>query len=1283
MKRNHCFKSIILGAIACSYMLVSGIKVKAQEPYRFVCTDYTRLTDRVPSASSMTFDEVANTFTIKQSGANNIAFAMDKSTKDNAYYIKGCQNWFAIQGDGLSTTSTSSYIWWMNGFNQNGSEVPKTTLTLSDDSKLLLWDLKENSTINGNFDFSAPRITISSNGNQFISAIGLTATNGTATIKNIHFYNNYEVVFVYPEALSAVGFTNVEAIIDSVQIMLDKSIMKANEILAIVPESEAKTQLAATVETAKAVYEKGATDLEGAESIYQQTNIMEDAIATYQKQAPIFSWEATENGFKATLNGLTTHIINYSNKMVRVFKSYHADLSKKNSLSVVAVPGVMGVSVNENDNVVTLNNGNIIVKYVLATGKIEIERADGGSIIKEKEYGTEFITTKDGIFDSYRITNTFELDADEQIFGLGQIQNGDLNQRGKSIHLEQDNMKVCIPYFQSTKNYGLFWDNYSPTTFTDNASATSFQSTGTEIDYYVLAGDNSGEVLSLMRELTGKSPMPTLWNFGLYQSRERYVSSNEVREVLNKYREMGVPLDCMVQDWQYWGTDNNNWNALAFENPTYADGEQMIADVHAQNAKLMISIWANFGPNTQPYKELNALGRLIPVGQHGSYPGGYYVWPYDVYDESARGIYWKYLYNGLVSKGVDAYWMDSTEPDYFNNLQSDLDYLSGCGQTWRSLRNAFPLAHISGAHDNHRATEAAGDTHLSGKRVSILTRSAFAGQQRYGANTWSGDVTSSWQNFANQIPAACNFSACGIPYWNSDIGGFFTGAFGGVNDPAWRRLYMRWAQFGTFTPMMRFHGTNTPREIYQFGSANDGIGDFDQLLKYIKIRYRMLPYLYSTAWQVSRNDKTFMQALAIAFNEDVNGYSVKDEYMFGDAFLVAPVVQDAATSRSVYLPAGHKWIDFWTGETFEGGQSITKKAPTDIMPLYVKGGSIMPWGPDVQYSTEKKWDNLEIRVYAGENGTFTLYEDENDNYNYESGKYSEIPFEWDEDTETLTIGTRRGEFDGMLETRTFNICRVSPLHGAGDLHATEYHATVTYTGEPVSIKLAADKIPVVTYEDITGHVTNPSFETGTTNGWTVNCNTTWYGINRGEGAGDPAATDGFYIFGVWDSANNKNATISQTLTTLKKGVYELTVDMHASNRISMVRLGNQRLFANTEAAFFKDQITTAGTGDTYPLQTLTLRFTVEEDNQPVTIGVTTDSAPNETWYKIDNFRLYKVTEEIIDAVKTPTKSHDTVGYVNVYNTNGVIVKNHVRTAEALDNLARGIYIVGGQKVMKQ
>jgi len=520
-----------------------------------------------------------------------------------------------------------------------------------------------------------------------------------------------------------------------------------------------------------------------------------------------------------------------------------------------------------------------------------------------------------------------------------------------------------------------------------------------------------------------------------------------------------------VQDWQYWGTDNRRWNAMDYLNVKYKSSYKAMMDtLHKYNAKLMISVWANFGPNTAPYKALDAKGRLMPVE---TYPEGYGVHPYDCYDGEARDIYWQHLYEGLVTKGIDAYWMDSTEPDFVYHTdsahQAGLDYMTGFGKTWRSLRNAFPYCTTRGVHDHHRDVDGIAGTHTDNatqqKRVSIMTRSGFIGQQHYGVCTWSGDITSSWTTLANQIPAALNFSACGIPYWNSDTGGFFVGDYSaGVNDAAWRRLYMRWTQFSTFCPLMRFHGTNTPREIYQFGSAGDDVGDFDQILKYIRLRYRLLPYLYGTAWQICSAGKTFMNALPLAFEGDSKARSVKDEYMFGESFLVAPVLVDQATSRSVYLPQGKTWYDFWTGEQCEAG-TVTFTGDIDQLPLYVPAGTILPWGPDVQYSTERRWDDLEVRVYPGADGTFTLYEDECDNYNYEQGKRSTITFTWDDARQTLTIGQRQGSFDGMLQTRTFNVIAIDKDDNPADQHATAFHATVGYDGSETSVKIDTDSTP--------------------------------------------------------------------------------------------------------------------------------------------------------------------------------------------------------------------------------
>ena len=1243
--RRHTGRRLLTAGLLGLMVLPLG----AQEPYRFDCHDYVMTDAKRAPQSAFTYDDAANTFTITATGQNNIAFAMD-SQKDGAYYIDNTQDLFLVRGTDLGTASDESYIWWFNGYNRNGQTPPTYSVDNGDGTTLVLWDIRNTADLNANMDFTQPVIFISSGGNAFIHSMGLTSSTGTSTISDVNYYAGYEAAATYPALISTLGYT-AESLTGEIKGLLNQAIAQTETEIADDADTPAKAELENAIAEAQSAYDKsGATDYA---VVFAALNSLHEAADKYTASALTYSYEQTDYGIRARLNDQYVHLMLYADNIVRVVKSYSKTVGKK-SLSVTDVPdNAAGLEVTENtaDGTVALSTAKVKVLYHLTTGQVEVLRYNGAEVLREKEDGTSFIPVKDGPYDSYRITSTFQLDDDEQIYGMGQIQDGLLNHRGQTFSLAQNNMKVCIPYFQSTKEYALFWDNYSPTTFTDNAEGTRFQSTGTEVDYYVMVGDNSDGVLAAMRELTGKSPMLPLWNFGLYQSKERYTSTTEVMDVVDRYRALGVPLDCVVQDWQYWG-DNAHWNALAFLNPAYSNAEEMIGHVHDQNARLMISIWANFGPQTEPYAELNAQGRLIPVE---SYPQNCGVRPYDVYDENSRNIYWKYLYDGLISKGIDAYWMDSTEPDYFNWQESDLDYVSGEGRTWRSLRNAFPIAHVGGVASHHRQLEAQGDPYLSGKRVSILTRSAFAGQQRYGANTWSGDVTASWQNFAAQIPAACNLSVCGIPYWNSDIGGFFTGGYGGVGDPNWRRLYMRWMQFGTFTPMMRFHGTNTPREIWQFGSAGDGTGDYDQILKYVRIRYRLLPYLYATAWQVCKDDATFMRALPIAFGHDRQGYGVTDEYMFGEAFLVAPVVQDAVSARDVYLPEGTAWTDFWTGEQLDGGQTVNKRASMDIIPLYVRAGSILPWGPDVQYSGEKPWNDLEIRVYPGADGSFTLYEDEGDNYNYENGAYAEIPFTWDDDTQTLTIGDRRGQFDGMLTERTFRIVKVSTRRGTGDLHATQYDAVVNYNGTAVEIVLDSEDRPV-TLTDITAdYIQNPSFEAdGRTltqqapQGWTVNSATSWWGVNAGGGNGDPVATDGTYIFGVWDASKTAQAEISQTISGLPAGSYRLTVDMHAANKNNgSMRVGNQRLFAGDHVAYFKEQVLSYGSNDMYPLQTISLDFTVADGDAPLTIGVTTSDAPSETWFKIDNFRLYTVERPVVELSEETAYAPVTPGQTDV------------------------------------
>jgi len=482
------------------------------------------------------------------------------------------------------------------------------------------------------------------------------------------------------------------------------------------------------------------------------------------------------------------------------------------------------------------------------------------------------------------------------------------------------------------------------------------------------------------------------------------------------------------------------------------------------NAHVIISIWNSFGPQTKQYKELEKIGALMDFQtwpQSGStlwppkrdYPSGVRV--YDPYNPEARDIYWKYLNKGIFSLGMDGWWMDSSEPDHLDFKPSDFDNKTYLG-SFRKVRNAFPLMTVGGLSQHQRAV-------TSDKRVFILTRSAFAGQQRYGANTWSGDVTASWDALKNQISAGLNFSLSGVPYWNSDIGGFFLTKFRKkLNDADYRELYARWIQFGTFCPMMRSHGEGAPREIYQFGKKGDKV--YDAIEKYINLRYSLLPYIYSISRDITANQSSMMRALMMDFANDKKALDINDEYMFGKSILVCPVTkgmyskdteEDFSTikTKELYLPKGADWYDFWTGEKQTGGQTIAKETPIDLIPLYLKAGSILPIGPKVQYATEKKWDNLEIRVYEGANGEFTLYEDENDNYNYEKGAFSTITFTWNDAKKTLTISDHKGSFPGMLTERKFNILKVSKNKGTGMEVVQKYDNVVTYIGKKVVVKL--------------------------------------------------------------------------------------------------------------------------------------------------------------------------------------------------------------------------------------
>ena len=752
----------------------------------------------------------------------------------------------------------------------------------------------------------------------------------------------------------------------------------------------------------------------------------------------------------------------YTPSIVRVQKA-EAVTGSRQSLSVTMQPQQVKVTRSKEKL-----DKNISVD-VYKTDKLTVTVL-GGTVMFKDNKGNTLLAERT----SDKLRQTFNIDKDEPIYGLGILQEGRMDMRGTNRRMIQGNTDDYCNIIQSIKGYGLFWDNYSPTTFIANEDNFGFTSeNGDGIDYYFIYGGDADGVIAGIRQLTGTVPMQPLWSYGFMQRRERYKSSRELTEVLDRYRSIGVPIDVMIQDWQYWG-DNYLWNAMEFNNPDFSNPERWIKHIHDSNAKLMISIWSSFGPMTKPYRELQPKGMLLDFQtwpQSGlsdwpprmDYPSG--VRPYDPFSKEARDIYWNHL-TRLYNLDIDGWWMDSTEPDHLDFKEEDLDVPTAMGP-FRNVRNAFPLMAVGGVYDNQRAMEDG-----NRKRVLILTRSVFAGQQRYGSNTWSGDLQSNWNSLRNQVPAGLNFALTGNPNFNSDLGGFFANSYNersqdgsATQNPLYQELYVRWMQYGVFCPMMRSHGTEVPRELYYYGKAGEPV--YDALLSAVKLRYSLLPYIYSLAHDVNANNGTFQRALIMDFRDDRNVWNIGNEFMFGRSLLVAPVLEakytpERAMSKSragigdvdftapkttkVYLPAGTRWYDYETLKLYDGGQEIERTVDISSIPLFVKEGSILPVGPDVQYSTEKPWDDLEILVFAGKDGKFTLYEDEFDNYNYENGAFSTIEFSYNNKSRILTIGARKGSFDGMINNRRF---RVILIKNGNKSQAK----TVSYSGKKVSVSL--------------------------------------------------------------------------------------------------------------------------------------------------------------------------------------------------------------------------------------
>ena len=556
------------------------------------------------------------------------------------------------------------------------------------------------------------------------------------------------------------------------------------------------------------------------------------------------------------------------------------------------------------------------------------------------------------------------------------------------------------------------------------------------IDYYFIYGPQPDQVVARYREITGAAPLLPLWAYGFWQCRERYSSQQQILDTAAEFRKRQIPVDVMVQDWQYWG--KYGWNAMKFDERFYPKPAELMSALHRDNFHMVISVWAKFGVQTDVNKEFMNDGLILKSAAATGEPGESKEtedWA-DLFNPKAQALYWKDLDRGLFHDGLDGWWLDASEPEG-DPLKNDNTYL-GPGRT---VRNAFPLFETTAVYKGQRVAD-------EDKRVVILTRSAFTGQQRNGIINWSGDISANWDTLRRQIPAGLDFGISGFPYWTTDVGGFFRPR-DQYTSAAYHELLIRWFQFGAFSPIFRVHGYQSETEMWKYGPQVESI-----LRQYDELRYRLMPYIYSTAWGVTNRGETMMKALPFVYPKDETLRNVSDQFLFGDSLLINPVTEPNATTRKIILPAGSDWYDFWSGQKSRGGQTIVADAPLDKMPILVREGSIVPLGPKVQYAAENQ-DPTELRIYGGRDADFQLYEDSGDGYAYERGERATINLHWNDKSRELTIGERSGSFPGLRSKRTFNVVLARSERGVGLEPTKEYDRSVTYEGHRIAVHLKA------------------------------------------------------------------------------------------------------------------------------------------------------------------------------------------------------------------------------------
>ncbi len=685
---------------------------------------------------------------------------------------------------------------------------------------------------------------------------------------------------------------------------------------------------------------------------------------------------------------------------------------------------------------VSVSTAQLTVSVGLRAGNLIFKDKDGKTLLAEA-YASPRRYVADTINGEklYHVRDRFAPAPTEGLYGLGQHQSGVFNYRGAVVKLAQVNTDIAIPLLVSNHGYGIFWNTASES-YVDNRFATDLTLTANAadaIDYYFIYGPEVDQVVHQYRELTGHAPLFGKWAYGFVQSKDRYKSAKELLDIAGEYRAQHVPLDLIVQDWYWWKFQGDPEYSAEYLKP-YPDVPDALKKLHDEHVHAMISIWAVTDPKSNTYQWLKARDLLIPGTSD-----------YDATNPAARDAYWTLLAGKKFAEGWDGFWLDSSEPESplsgepsGDAALNDRQLSIGNGARYT---NVFPLYHTGGVYDHWRQT-------TDRKRVFILTRSAFAGQQRNGTVEWSGDVYGTFMTFKRQIPAGLNFALSGMPYWTTDIAGYGWPLERDTRDPTYQELYTRWFEYGVFCPIFRTHGhrSNNTNEVFSYGPRTP------TLIAYDKLRSRLLPYIYSLAWKVTDGDYTIQRPLVMDFRADDKVANIGDQFMFGPAFLVSPVTEEGATSRELYLPQA-AWYDFWTGARLDGGKRILADAPLDRIPLYVRAGSILPLGPEVEYATQQPASPIELRIYPGADGSFTLYDDAGDGYDYEKGAHATVAIKWDDAAKTLSFGAREGSYPGMEKALVFRVVVVGPNHGAGPGVAAVGDKEVQYTGAALRVSV--------------------------------------------------------------------------------------------------------------------------------------------------------------------------------------------------------------------------------------